>query len=55
MHLAFVNHVPPSVIAALEKTQKQFIWKNGNPKLKHITHCNKYEKGGLKNVDISPI
>ena len=49
-HLALVY--PSSIIAQLEKTQKQFIWKNGITKLKHTTLCNVYEQGGLKNVDI---
>ena len=31
-HLALVKKVPSSTIAQLEKIQKQFIWKNGNPK-----------------------
>ena len=51
-HLVLVKDVPSSTIAQLEKIQKQFIWKNGNPKLKQTTLCDKYEKGGLKNVDI---
>ena len=29
----------------------QYIWKNRNPKLKHTTLCNEYERG-LKNLDI---
>ena len=49
---ALVKDVPSSRIAQLDKIQKQFIWKKGNPKLKHTTLCNKYEKEGLKNVDI---
>ena len=52
VHLALVKDIPSSTIAQLEKIQKQFIWKNGNPKLKHTTLCNRYEQGGLKNVDI---
>ena len=52
VHLALVKDVPSSTISQLEKIQKQFIWKNGNPKLKHTTLCNEYEQGGLKNVDI---
>ena len=52
VHLALVQDVPSSTISQLEKIQKQFIWKNGNPKLKHTTLCNEYEQGGLKNVDI---
>ena len=48
VHLALVKHVPSRKIAQLEKIQKQFIWKNRNPELKHTTLCNKYEQGGLK-------
>ena len=49
---ALVKDVPSTRIAQLDKIQKQFVWKNGNPKLKHTTLCDKYEKGRLKNVDI---
>ena len=42
-----MKDVPSSTIAQLEKIQKQFIWKNGNPKLKLTTLCNEYEQGGL--------
>ena len=37
----------------LNKMQKEFIWKNKNPKIKHTTICNNYDKSGLKNVVIS--
>ena len=47
-----MKDVPSTRIAQLDKIQKQFVWKNGNPKLKHTTLCDKYEKGRLKNVDI---
>ena len=53
IHLALVTDVPKSTILALNKTQKEFIWKNSNPKIKHSTLCSNYEKGGLKNVDIT--
>ena len=46
-----MKDVPSSAIAQLEKIQKQFIWKNRNPKLKQLL-CNQYEQEGLKNVDI---
>ena len=39
------------VISALQKVQKQFIWKDLPPKIKHETICNTCEKGGLKNID----
>ena len=51
-HLALEKDVSSSTIAQLERIEKQFIWKNGNPKLKHTTLCNEYEQGELKNVDI---
>ena len=50
VHLALVKDTPSSEIAQLEK-KKEFIWKNGNPKLKLSTLCNEYEQGGLKTVD----
>ena len=28
--------------------------KRKNPKIKHVTICNEYENGGLKNVDVFP-
>ena len=36
-HLALVKDVPSSTIAQSDKTQKQFTWKNGNPKLKQYS------------------
>ena len=52
VHLALVQDVPSSTISQLEKIQKHFIWKNGNPKLKHTTVCNKCKQGRLNNVVI---
>ena len=52
VHLPLLKDVPSSTIAQLERIQKHFIWKKGNPKLKHTTLCNEYEQEGLKNVDI---
>ena len=54
VHLPLLKDVPSSTIAQLERIQKHFIWKNGNPKLKHTTLCNDYEQGGLKKVIFSP-
>ena len=52
LHLALVKDAPSRTIAQLDKMHKQFIWKNGNPKLKYTTLCNQYEKEGLKSVNI---
>ena len=52
VHLALTINIPTSFIKELNKIQKEFIWKNKNPKIKHITLFNSYDNGGLKNVDI---
>ena len=44
--------VPKRILNELEKIQKNFLWENSTPKIKHKTLCNDYETGGLKNVDI---
>ena len=51
--LALITNIPKSTMKELNKMQKEFIWKNKNPKIKHITICNNYDKSGLKNVVIS--
>ena len=51
VHLALVKLIPNSVI--LDKIKKNFIWKNGNPKIKQDTLCKDYENSGLKNVNIT--
>ena len=43
-HLALVKDLPSTTIAQLEKIRKQFIWKNGNPKLKHTTSVTSMNK-----------
>ena len=35
-----------------KQNTKKFIWNKNNPEIKHSTLCNKYENGGLKNMDI---
>ena len=47
-----MKDVPSSTDAQLDKIEKKFVRKNGNPKLKQTTLCNEYEKGVLKSVDI---
>ena len=53
VHLALVKVIPNLIIAELEKINKHFIWKNGNPRIKQDTLCKGYENGGLKNVNIT--
>ena len=45
--------IPPSIIDLLNKTQKNFIWNELNPKIKISTIDNNYKNGGLKNIDIA--
>ena len=52
IHLSLVTNVPMEIVNELNKTQKEFIWNGNNPKIKHSILRNKYENGGLRNVDI---
>ena len=42
-HLALVKTIPPSTIDQLNKTQKNFIWKGLNSKIKNSTINNNYD------------
>ena len=53
VHLALITNIPTSTMKELNKIQKEFIWKNKNPKIKHTTLCNNYDNVGLKNIDIA--
>lgn len=52
VHLALVTTFPSDILNHLNKIQKDFLWYQKNPKIKHSTLRNIYENGGLKNVDI---
>ena len=52
-HLVLVKTIPPCIIDQLNKTQKNFIWKGLNPKIKNSTINNNYQNGGLKNINIA--
>ena len=53
IHLALVTPISSDIINYLNTLQKDFLWKNKNPKIKHETLCKDYDKGGLKSVNIS--
>ena len=53
LQLTLVNVIPNAVILELDKLNKHFIQKNGNPKIKQHTLCKVYDNGGLKNVNIT--
>ena len=48
VHLALITNIPTSTMKVLNKTQKEFIWKNKSPNLKHTTLCNIYDNDGLE-------
>ena len=50
--LSPVRDAPSSTIAQFDKIQKEFIWSNGSPKLKHAIPCSDYEKDGFENENI---
>ena len=50
---SFITAFPKYAVNELEKIQKDFLWNNSTPKIKHETLGNDYIAGGLKNVDIS--
>ena len=52
IQLSLATNVPAQIINELNKIEKEFIWNGSNPKIKHSTLCNKYENGGLKNLNI---
>ena len=52
VHLALVTTFPPDILNHLKEIQKDFLWYQKYPKIKHSTLRKMYENGGLKNVDI---
>ena len=53
IHLASVTVLPNSTIIKPNKIHKDFIWNHKTPKIKEKTLINNFDKGGLKDVDIS--
>ena len=51
IHLVLVRNVPQAIIDQLNKIQKDFIWNQKDPKIRHSTLCNTH--GGPKSVHIS--
>ena len=52
VHISLLRDLLSNAIAQLDKMQKEFICRNGNPKQKHVILCNDYRKGGRKNAGI---
>ena len=53
VHLCLTSVVPKQIIEELENTQKNFLWNQSAPKIKHSNLCNFFATGGLTNVDIN--
>ena len=53
VYLALLTPIPNVVVDELKQIQKTFLWGKNKPKIKNDTLCNEYNKGGLKNVDIT--
>ena len=51
--MALLTPVPNVVIEELKQIQKTFLWGKNKPKIKNDTLRNNYNRGGLKNADIT--
>ena len=53
VYLALISIVPKVIIEKLQKiqTNKQKLWQNSRPKIKHKTLYNTVDTGGLRNVN----
>ena len=52
IHLPLVTNVPHWIIDWINKTKKEFIWNQKQPKIRHSTICNFYKNSVLTTVDI---
>ena len=51
VYLSLIATVPNSILNEIQKIQKTFLWYSAKPKINHKAFCNRFEEGGLKNVD----
>ena len=49
---ALVTNLPHVIINPLNKIQKDFLWNQKHPQIRHCAVCNTCEYGGLKCFDI---
>jgi len=49
---SYLTDVPKSIIETVKTIQKSFIWSDKPAKIKNLTMCNSYERGGLQMTDI---
>ena len=51
--IASMSTVLSDIIKLVENIHRNFIWDKKRPNIKHSTLIGDYERGGLKDVDIS--
>ena len=52
VYLALLTVILDHITDKVTKIQKEFIWHDSSPKIKHETLRMEFKAGGLKNVDI---
>ena len=52
VYIATMKSLPQDVLDELHRMQKEFLWQGKRAKIKHSTMIGRYEKGGLKDVDL---
>ena len=52
IHLASITVLPNTTINQLDKIHKEFIWNHERPTIIEKTVINRFDKTGLKDVDI---
>merc|ERR1711965_1126001 len=53
IYIASMANVPADIIKLLENIHKDFVWDKKRPNVKHLTLISDYDRGGLRDVDIS--
>ena len=53
VYIATMKNIPPFVIEDLQALHWDFIWGGRHPKIKHSTLIGSYEKGGVKDIDLT--
>ena len=53
IYIASIATIPINLTRELEKIHKDFIWDSKTPKIKHTTLIGDFNKGGLRDIDIS--
>ena len=52
LYASTMKYLPKQILDLLNTLQKNFIWSNRKPKIKHSTLIADYGEGGYKDIDI---